>query len=108
MESVDRRIVMKSLSPEELKAWMDDKMPFVLIDVREDWEREVYNIGGEHIPLGDVIARRDEIPVDKPVVVYCEKGIRSSIIIQRLEGIGFNNLYNLSGGMSNWKKANLS
>ncbi|HLO69971.1 MAG TPA: rhodanese-like domain-containing protein [Flavipsychrobacter sp.] len=99
---------MKSLSPAELKAWMDNKMPFVLIDVREDWEREVYNIGGEHIPLGDVIARRDEIPVDKPVVVYCEKGIRSSIIIQRLEGIGFNNLYNLSGGMSNWKKANLS
>lgn len=99
---------MKSLSPAELKAWMDDKMPFVLIDVREDWEREVYNIGGEHIPLGDVITRRDEIPVDKPVVVYCEKGIRSSIIIQRLEGIGFNNLYNLSGGMSNWKKANLS
>lgn len=98
---------MKSLSPAELKAWMDDKMPFVLIDVREEWEREVYNIGGEHIPLGDVIARRDEIPVDKPVVVYCEKGIRSSIIIQRLEGIGFNNLYNLSGGMSNWKKANL-
>lgn len=99
---------MKSLSPAELKAWMDDNTPFVLIDVREGWEREVYNIGGEHIPLADVMARRDEIPVDKPVVVYCEKGIRSSIIIQRLEGIGFNNLYNLSGGMSNWKKANLS
>eukprot|EP01136_Pigoraptor_vietnamica_P005150 Opistho-1_new@36370 len=99
---------MKSLSPEELKTWMKDNASFMLIDVREDWEREVYNIGGEHIPLGDVIARRDEIPVDKLVVVYCEKGIRSSIIIQRLEGIGFNNLYNLSGGMSNWKKANLS
>jgi len=80
----------------------------MLIDVREEWEREIYNIGGLHIPLGDMITRRDEIPVDKPVVIYCEKGIRSSIIIQRLEGIGFNNLYNLSGGMSNWKKANLS
>jgi rhodanese-related sulfurtransferase len=95
---------MKTLVPNELKAWMDDNTSFILIDVREAWEREAYNIGGEHIPLGDVMLRRDEIPVDKLVVIYCEKGIRSSIIIQRLEAIGFNNLYNLSVGMSAWKK----
>ena len=83
---------------------MDKKGPFVLIDVREDWEREAFNIGGVHIPLGEVMSRREEIPVDKPTVIYCEKGIRSSIIIQRLENIGFNNLYNLSGGVSAWKK----
>ncbi|MBL7683060.1 MAG: rhodanese-like domain-containing protein [Flavipsychrobacter sp.] len=96
---------MKTVSPEELNAWMKDNTSFMLIDVREGWEREAYNIGGEHIPLGDVMLRRNEIPFDKPVVIYCEKGIRSSIIIQRLEGIGFNNLYNLSGGMSGWKKS---
>lgn len=95
---------MKSVSKNELKTWMENNTPFMLIDVREGWERDAYNIGGEHIPLTDVMMRRDEIPVDKPVVVYCEKGIRSSIIIQRLESIGFNNLYNLSGGMSSWKK----
>lgn len=95
---------MKSISPNELKAWMDEKRPFVLIDVREDWEREAYNIGGVHMPLGDVIQRRNEIPVGQSTVIYCEKGIRSSIIIQRLENIGFNNLYNLSGGMSAWRK----
>lgn len=95
---------MKSVSKNELKTWMENNTPFMLIDVREGWERDAYNIGGEHIPLADVMMRRDEIPVDKPVVVYCEKGIRSSIIIQRLESIGFNNLYNLSGGMSSWKK----
>lgn len=95
---------MKSISPNELKAWMDEQQPVVLIDVREDFERELYNIGGVHIPLGDVMIRRNEIPVDKPTVIYCEKGIRSSIIIQRLEQIGFNNLYNLSGGISAWKK----
>jgi len=36
-------------------------------------------------------------------VLYCEKGIRSSIAIQRLEASGFNNLYNLAGGMKAWK-----
>lgn len=84
---------------------MDEKKPFMLIDIREEWERNAFNIGGKHIPMGDIMERKNEIPSDKSVVIYCEKGIRSTIIIQRLEGVGFDNLYNLSGGMSNWKKA---
>ncbi len=95
---------MKKITPTELREWLNTGKTFVLIDVRERWERDAYNIGGIHIPLGDVMLRKDEIPVDKSTIVYCEKGIRSSIIIQRLEAIGFNNLYNLSGGMSAWKQ----
>lgn len=94
---------MKKITPRELKEWMDTDNSFVLIDVREDWERELYNIGGIHIPLSEVLLRRNEIPVDVATVVYCEKGIRSAIIIQKLESIGFNNLYNLNGGMNEWK-----
>lgn len=95
---------MKNITPAELKEWLKDGKPLILIDVREIWERDLFNIGGEHIPLNSVMENKDEIPKDKPVVFYCEKGIRSTIIIQRLEAAGFDNLYNLSGGMSNWKK----
>lgn len=95
---------MKKITPTELKEWLNTGKSFVLIDVREGWERDAYNIGGEHIPLGDVMQRKNEIPVDKSTVIYCEKGIRSSIIIQRLEALGFNNLYNLTGGMTAWKQ----
>ncbi len=77
----------------------------MLIDVREAWERDIFNIGGEHMPLGDVMQHKGEIATDKPVVFYCEKAIRSTIIIQRLESLGFDNLYNLSGGIASWKKA---
>lgn len=90
--------------PAELKALLqsgDERI--VLVDVREGWEREAYNIGGMHIPMGDLAARYREIPVDRDVVVYCEKGIRSTIAIQRLEGAGFTNLVNLSGGMKAWR-----
>jgi rhodanese-related sulfurtransferase len=73
------------------------------VDIREDWEREAYNIGGVHIPLGDLMARVNELPKDKEVVLYCEKGIRSVLAIQRLESMGFHNLVNLSGGMKAWK-----
>ena len=95
---------MESLSPKELKNWIEENKPFQLIDVREDWERSAFHIGGEHIPLSEIISRKGELEKDKPVVFYCEKGIRSTIIIQRLEASGFQNLYNLTGGMAEWKK----
>jgi rhodanese-related sulfurtransferase len=95
---------MKKISPAELKEWMQQDKDFLLLDVRELFERDAFNIGGMHIPLNEVIKRRQEIPDDNTVIVYCEKGIRSAIVIERLEGMGYNNLYNLSGGMSAWKK----
>lgn len=97
---------MKEVSPNDLKQWIEQGKELVLIDVREPFEREAFNIGGIHIPMNEVMKRMNEMKSinDIPVVVYCEKGIRSSVVIQRLEQLGFQNLYNLSGGMSAWKK----
>ena len=95
---------MLQISPQELKNKLNSNADVLLIDIREDCEREAYNIGGVHMPMGDLMARLTEIPKDKEVILYCEKGIRSTIAIQRLEGLGFKNLYNLSGGMKAWKE----
>jgi rhodanese-related sulfurtransferase len=94
---------MKNLTAEELKSWINHNGKFSLIDVREEWERESYNIGGAHIPVAELMSRKQEISKEDPVVIYCEKGIRSSIVIQRLEPLGYDNLYNLSGGLKAWK-----
>lgn len=94
---------MEQLTAAELKQWMAKGKTFRLVDVREDFEHEHYNIGGILIPLGELMARREEVPADGPVVVYCEKGIRSVLAIQRLESAGFRNLYNLAGGMKAWR-----
>lgn len=94
---------MHQLTPQELKEKLDNNADVLLIDIREDWEREAYNIGGIHIPMGELPSRLADIPKDKEVVLYCEKGIRSTIAIQRLETLGFHNLINLSGGMKAWK-----
>ena len=96
---------MNQLTPHELKEWTETGKDFQLIDIRENWERDNYNIGGIHIPMGELINRTNEIPKDKDVVLYCEKGIRSVIVIQRLEASGFHNLFNLSGGMKAWKES---
>ncbi len=94
---------MNQITPQQLTEWNSSHKDYLLVDIREDWEREAYNIGGVHIPLGDLMARVNELPKDKEVVLYCEKGIRSVLAIQRLESMGFHNLVNLSGGMKAWK-----
>ena len=95
---------MKSITPSELKGWLENHKIFELLDVREDWEHEAYNIGGKNIPMNDVMSQKDVIDKNIPTVIYCEKGVRSAIIIQRLMAYGFDNIYNLEGGMSAWRK----
>lgn len=97
---------MTSITPAELHALLQqDPSSLLLIDVREPDEHDAYNIGGLLLPLGGIIHHTDQIPVNKTVVVYCRKGIRSMIAIQRLEEKnGFTNLVNLSGGMEAWQK----
>lgn len=99
---------MKTISATELKQWENEHRKYLLLDVREDWERSAFHIGGLHIPSSDIYSRKTELPTDTAIIIYCEKGIRSQIIIQRLEAAGFDNLYNLTGGMKAWKETNES
>ncbi len=94
---------MKEISVSELKAMMDQGKDFQLIDVREPNEYEFANIGGELIPLATVASNSDKISRDKMVVVHCRSGARSGQAVRMLEQQhGFNNLYNLKGGILAW------
>lgn len=100
---------MKQIHATDLAAALQSATPPVLLDVREDFEREAFHIGGIWIPLAELIQQKDRIPQDQPVVIYCRKGIRSLIAIQKLEDrFGFDNLINLEGGMDAWHKAGLA
>lgn len=95
---------MKNISPLELDSWIKKGKNFTLIDVREEWEHNAFNIGGQLIPQGELLSMKDKLPKDQDVVLYCAKGIRSMIMIQRLEQMGFSNLFNLEGGMAAWQR----
>ena len=91
---------MKEITATELKKKIDSKENFQLIDVREEYETEIANIGGELIPLGTVLTSVEKISKDKPVIIYCRSGKRSATAIMELEARhGFTNLYNLKGGI---------
>jgi rhodanese-related sulfurtransferase len=96
---------MNSIIPLDLKEKLTNNEAVVLIDVREEYEHTDFNIGGTLIPMNTVFEQIEKIPKNKPVVLYCAKGIRSAMVIQRLEEkYGYNNLINLTGGMYAWRK----
>jgi rhodanese-related sulfurtransferase len=94
---------MKEISVQELKQMIDNKEDFQLIDVREEYEYEWANLGGELIPLGTIVNNLDKIKKDKKVIIHCKSGARSSAVIDTLEKqFGFTNLYNLKGGIMSY------
>ncbi len=96
---------MNTINAITLLEKIKNKEDIMLIDVREPWEHEAFNIGGILIPMNIIFEHLDIIPKDKPVVFYCQKGIRSGLVIQRLQQkYHYKNLINLSGGMDQWQK----
>ena len=93
---------MKEISVQELQEKKENGEDFQLIDVREDFEYEMSNLGGLLLPLGGILIETDKIEQTKPVVVMCRSGKRSAAAIMQLEAQGFTNLFNLRGGILAW------
>ena len=71
---------MEDITIEELKQKIDNQDDFLLIDVREDWEYNEFNINAKLIPLGTLQGAIDDLDdwMEKEVVVHCKSGGRSA------------------------------
>ena len=79
----------------------------VLIDVRERSEWSAGHAPGAiHIPYEDLGKRARELPLDRPIVVYCASGVRSGLAASILEASG-HDVSNMRGGFTAWRNANL-
>lgn len=96
---------VKEISAEELKVKLDRKEKIQVVDVREPSEYKKFNIKGENIPLAILAEQINKIHRDIPVIIHCQRGGRSRKAVEFLQQkFGFNNLYNLAGGLEAWKK----
>ncbi len=96
---------VRSITVNDLKARLDAGDDVVILDVREPHELEISAIEGTlRIPKGQVVARQNEIPRDKEVIVHCKTGVRSRDAIVMLQEQGFTNLVNLKGGINAWAR----
>lgn len=77
-----------------------------LLDVREDDEWTAGHIeGAAHIPMSGFMARVDEVPQDRDVVVVCKVGARSAQVAAFLRQKGWEQVNNLDGGVVAWVQA---
>jgi adenylyltransferase/sulfurtransferase len=74
----------------------------MLLDVREQREFEICNLGGELMPLGTLPERLDQLDRDAHIVVHCRSGGRSAKAVELLRGSGFGNVWNVHGGILAW------
>lgn len=89
-------------APSSSPAARHDARPF-LLDVREPVEWHAMNLSGLGavlVPMGEVPERLDEIPRDRPVVVYCHSGVRSLEVAKLLVAQGWTDVRNLEGGIA--------
>ena len=105
---------INEITPAELKAKLDAKEDFLLVDVREPAEFEHGHIDGAHlVPRGIVEAAADPsypkhyAPLSgargQQIVVYCATSGRSAMAAAVLQMMGFKDVLNLAGGITRWE-----
>jgi rhodanese-related sulfurtransferase len=95
----------REVSRDEAQKLIDDGAQ--LVDVRADHEWEVGRIAGAtHVPLAELAERTGEIDKDRPVVLYCRGGNRSTMATDALTEAGFDAV-KLSEGIVGWSEADL-
>jgi rhodanese-related sulfurtransferase len=99
---------VRELTVSEVKAKLDRRQQFTLVDVREDHEWAAGHLP-QAVHLGKGILERDaEAKLPDPqaeIVLYCGGGFRSALAADALQRMGYTNVYSMDGGFRGWKEA---
>lgn len=96
------------LTPQEAQQRLKGNKPPQLVDVRTpDENRQVRIPGSRLIPLQELGNRMGEMDKNKPLIVYCRSGSRSSMALSLLKDNGFSNTAHISGGIMAWSRNGL-
>ena len=97
----------EEINPLQLKKRLEDGEDIRLLDVREPYEYEEGHIENSVlIPVGELTERMEEIDEwkDETIVAYCRTGQRSAMAQQLLQSNGFEEVFNLDGGIEAWEE----
>ncbi len=106
--SSDRIEPFHEISCEGFRQMRAENPKLQVLDVREPWERAQCSIlPSLHLPLGELLAiplheKIECLSPDEDLIVYCKAGVRSRRACEFLHSAGFNQLFNLSGGIDHW------
>jgi adenylyltransferase/sulfurtransferase len=95
--------LVPEMTVQEFNTLRQQSQPHLLVDVREDWERQICNIAGSvAMPLSRFEAECATLSKKDPIIVHCRTGGRSACATKILEDLGFTNVRNLQGGILEW------
>jgi len=95
-------VSVREIQAEELKSRLDRGEDLFLLDVRDEYEYEISNIGGYLIPLPELATRANELDANREIVALCKMGPRGVKAVELLQKRGFSNVSNLHGGIHAW------
>jgi rhodanese-related sulfurtransferase len=97
---------VNQLPTRELAAWLADtnRPQPVIFDVRQPEEFAISHLAGARnvTPAARADSLQALVPANRPVVVYCSVGYRSSELARRLMQAGITNVFNLEGSIFQW------
>ena len=100
--------ITERLSAQFAAEVLSSSQPPLAVDVRAPGEREQkYIAGSVSVPLNHLAENLGKLPKDRPLLVYCAGGYRSSIAASLLQRSGFNQVGEIAGGMAGWEAAKL-
>lgn len=103
--SADAAPPVPTMTVHELKQLRENGDNHFLLDVREPHEQSISRIeGAVLIPLGQLESRTAELPRDRRILVHCKSGGRSARAVSQLREQGFEDVWNISGGIIAWAR----
>jgi rhodanese-related sulfurtransferase len=90
------------IQADDLKSRLDHGDNLYLLDVRDEYEYEISNIGGHLIPLPELPKRLNELDARQEIVAVCKMGPRGVKAVELLQKNGFRKVSNLRGGIHAW------
>jgi len=97
--------VARNLTPAEAFKMVGQRSDLYLLDVRTPGEYQQARLEGARlIPIDQFAKRLSEVPKDLPILVYCAVGSRSAQVVNYLARQGYQEIYNLSGGIYSWSQ----
>lgn len=96
---------VQNVNAQAARKMLQENGDLYLLDVRTPAEYMQVRLAGAHlIPIDKFLSRIGEVPVDRPLLVYCAVGARSSQVAGYLAGKGYPEVYDLRGGIDAWQK----
>ncbi len=104
-EEAQQAAAGSTITPKQLKEWIDDGENIEIIDVREPNEYEIVSIpGAKLIPKNEFLlgTALEGLPQDKKIVLHCKTGVRSAEVLAVLKSAGFADAVHVGGGVIGW------